>query len=71
MTAAPAQPIPHGGLAVVVGARGGIGEALFAQLGADTRFGHALALSRSSTPPLDLLDEASIALAAAHVVSIG
>ena len=54
----------------MVGARGGIGEALFAQLSADTRFGHTLALSRSSTPPLDLQDEASIALAAAHVASL-
>ena len=53
-----------------MGARGGIGQAMFAQLSADTRFGHTLALSRTSTPPLNLLDEASIARAAAHVASL-
>ena len=70
LTAAAPQPIPHGGLAIVVGAGGGIGQAMFAQLGADTRFGHTLALSRTSTPPLNLLDEASIARAAANVASL-
>ncbi len=69
--AASVRRIPPGGLAVVVGTSGGIGQALFAQLNADTRFTQTLALSRTSTPPLDLLDEAGIQAAAAHVAALG
>ncbi len=69
--AASVRRIPPGGLAVVVGTSGGIGQALFAQLHADTRFTQTLALSRTSTPPLDLLDEAGIQAAAAHVAALG
>jgi NAD(P)-dependent dehydrogenase (short-subunit alcohol dehydrogenase family) len=46
-------------LSCVIGASGGIGAALAEALGPDT-----IRLGRSSTPPLDLLDEASIAAAA-------
>ena len=59
---------PPGGLAVVVGASGGIGAALLAQLQGDAGFAQVLGLSRRSQPGLDLLDEASIA-ACAHAVA--
>ena len=52
------------GVAVVIGASGGIGAALLHQLKSEPQFIQIVALSRSSTPPLDLLDEASIAHAA-------
>lgn len=56
-------------LAVVIGATGGIGAALAAALEAG---GHrVLRLGRATTPPLDLLDEPSIAAAAAHIATLG
>jgi NAD(P)-dependent dehydrogenase (short-subunit alcohol dehydrogenase family) len=58
-------------LALVIGASGGIGAALLAQLQQDDRFDRVLGLSRRSQPVLDLLDEASIAQAAAHVTGLG
>ena len=61
--------IPPGGLAVVIGATGGIGAALLQQLQGDATFADVTGLSRSSAPPLDLLDEASIAAAARYVAS--
>ncbi|WP_417671481.1 SDR family NAD(P)-dependent oxidoreductase [Roseibium sp.] len=51
-------------VAVVIGASGGIGAALVAALEDSARFDKVLGLSRSSTPSLDLLDEASIERAA-------
>lgn len=51
-------------LAVVIGARGGIGAAMVRELARDHT---VIGLSRASDPPLDLLDEASVARAAAHV----
>lgn len=67
------QPIPGGGLALVIGATGGIGQALTAQLRSDSRFSHTLALSRHALPPtgiaLDLTLEASIQDAAAAVAA--
>ncbi len=54
-------------LAVIIGATGGIGAALATALEASGH--HVLRLSRTTTPPLDLLDEASIAAAAAHVAA--
>ena len=65
------SPWPPGGLARVIGASGGIGAALLAQLQQDDRFERVLGLSRRSQPVLDLLDEASIAQAAAHVTGLG
>jgi NAD(P)-dependent dehydrogenase (short-subunit alcohol dehydrogenase family) len=59
------------GLAVVIGASGALGTALVQQLQTDTRFAQVLGLSRQSQPALDLLDEASIAAAAAQVASTG
>jgi NAD(P)-dependent dehydrogenase (short-subunit alcohol dehydrogenase family) len=57
------------GLAVVIGAGGGIGAALAEALEAEGR--DVLRLGRGSTPALDLLDEGSIAAAAAHAASRG
>ena len=66
-----AHPWPEGGLALVIGASGGIGEALLTRLQQDARFAQVLGLSRHSQPALDLLNEASIAQAAAHVAGLG
>ena len=60
-----------GGIAVVIGASGGIGRAFTADLHQAGRFDTVVALSRRSTPPLDLLDEARIAQAADHVSGLG
>jgi len=57
-------------LSLVIGASGGIGSALLAQLQVDPRYALALGLSRRSSPALDLLDEASIAAAASHVKAL-
>ena len=48
------------GVAVVFGASGGIGGALVEALLASRQFAHVVALSRSTTPAIDLLDEASL-----------
>lgn len=69
--AVPSTSIPPGGLAVVVGASGGIGQAVLEQLGSDARYSKTLALSRRSTPPLDLQDESSIRAVAAHIAALG
>lgn len=66
-----AHPWPAGGLALVIGASGGIGTALLARLQANTRFDRVIGLSRRSQPALDLLAPASIAQAAAHVAGLG
>lgn len=59
------------GNAIIIGASGGIGGALLTGLMAQNRYDQVLPLSRSSTPPLDLLDEASIAAAATWAASHG
>jgi len=66
-----AHPFPEGGLALVIGASGGIGEALLTRLQQDARFGRVVGLSRHSQPALDLQDETSIAQAAAHMAGLG
>lgn len=58
-------------LAVVVGAGGGLGGALLAGLEAGGAYGRVIGLGRGSTPPLDLLDEGSVAAAAAWVAGAG
>jgi NAD(P)-dependent dehydrogenase (short-subunit alcohol dehydrogenase family) len=56
---------PAGGVAVVFGAGGGIGGALLARLRAEPAFRAAIGFGRSSLPPIDLEDEASLATAKA------
>lgn len=53
--------------AVIIGARGGIGAALADALDSDSDYDHVIRLHRESLPPVDILDEASIAAAAAMV----
>ena len=62
---------PRGDLAIVIGATGGIGGALLLTLERSEMFTGAIALSRGSSPPLNLIEEASIAGAAEHVSRIG
>ena len=71
---------PSCDVAVIVGASGGIGSALLAQVARDDRFGCVLALSRSAincdgarvvTGKIDLTEEASIAGAASQARSLG
>ena len=66
--------LPPGGLAVVIGATGGIGQALSALLRTDARFTHTLALSRRAVEPLsiptDITVEASIEASALAVASL-
>lgn len=58
---------PPNGIAVVIGASGGIGAALIKRIEASNHFADVIGLSRSTTPPLDLTDEASIAAAASFI----
>ncbi len=57
--------------AVVVGAGGGLGQALATALERRGAYGRVTRVGRSSTPPLDLLSEPSIAAAAAWVAEHG
>ena len=65
---------PSGGLAVIVGASGGIGQAMCEQLNADMRFSRVISLSRSprstSNLALDITSEASVQVAAASVAAV-
>lgn len=65
------EAFPDGGLAIVIGSSGGIGQALLGRLAGQPCFCAALGLGRSSIPPLDLTDEDSIARAARHVLGLG
>jgi len=60
-----------GGVAVVFGASGGIGRALNQALLESQRFDHVVAFSRATPVAIDLLDEASLARAAAYGASKG
>lgn len=55
---------PEAGVAVVFGAGGGIGSALHDAIAASGRFTEVVAFSRSTQPPIDLLDEDSLERAA-------
>ena len=50
--------------AVIIGARGGIGAAFADALDADVRYARLIRLHRESDPPVDILNEASLASAA-------
>ncbi|WP_417496162.1 SDR family NAD(P)-dependent oxidoreductase [Maricaulis sp.] len=58
------------GLSLVIGASGGIGAALLERLQTVSAPDTVIGLSRSSTPGLDLLDEDSIAAAAAGIEAL-
>ena len=55
------------GMALVIGAGGGIGAALVTGLQASQAFASVMALGRSTVPPLDYADEASLQTAAEQV----
>lgn len=57
--------------AVVIGARGGIGSAFADALDQDSAYGHVIRFHRESAVPVDILDEASIAAAAASLADSG
>jgi NAD(P)-dependent dehydrogenase (short-subunit alcohol dehydrogenase family) len=56
---------------VIIGAHGGIGRALLEALDGQAAFAAVRGLSRTSIPPLDLMDETSIAGAARQLVETG
>ena len=62
---------PHGGVAVVIGATGGIGAAVLDVLNTEACFSQVLGFSRGSVPPLDVLDEDSIAHCARAIAATG
>ena len=62
---------PAAGLAVVIGARGGLGAAFVDALAADTTFERVVGLGRGSLPALDLLSEDSIEVCARQVAALG
>jgi NAD(P)-dependent dehydrogenase (short-subunit alcohol dehydrogenase family) len=66
-----AHPFPPGFKALVVGASGGIGAALVTALQSDPTCAHVAALSRSSPVRIDLLDEQTLAAAAAELTPSG
>ena len=65
--ATPLDSFPSDGVALVIGAAGGIGSALRDALVASARFRDVVGLHRSSVPPLDLTREAEIAAAARDI----
>lgn len=62
--------LPAPALAVVIGARGGIGQALVQTLRASCPLLQVVALSRDTTPTLDVLQDASLVEAAQHVANL-
>lgn len=65
------KSIQAGGIAVVIGASGGIGGALADALESGGHFAEVVRLSRSGTPALDVTSEPGIAQAAADVAARG
>ena len=63
--------ISSGGMAVVIGASGGIGEALMETLTASGVFAGVTGFSRASEPDIDLIDEQTIIRAAGAVRQTG
>ena len=62
-----AASLPDGGLALVIGAGGGIGAALVARLRAGGKSAEVIGLGRHTTPALDYHNEASLQAAAQWV----
>ncbi len=71
MTAEILQSFPEGGVAIVLGASGGIGAAVLAAVKASDRFAAVLGYHRRSVPALELTDEASIVAIADQVKAFG
>jgi NAD(P)-dependent dehydrogenase (short-subunit alcohol dehydrogenase family) len=70
MTQAPDLPsFPEGFRALVIGARGGIGQAFVQLLSAHPRCAQVVGLHRQSSPPIDFDDEISIENAAKSLCS--
>ena len=65
------ESFPPAGVAVVFGASGGIGGALVEAIRTAERFEHVVEFSRSASPSIDLLDEASLERAAAFAADKG
>lgn len=61
---------PKDGRAVIIGAAGGIGAAMVDCLKTTNEFREVVSVSRNGAAPLDLLDEASIAAAAASLRTV-
>ena len=66
----PSINAPARGLAVVIGAKGGLGAALQVQLERDGHYAQVLGLGRRTDPSIDFLHEASIASAAQAVAGV-
>ena len=64
-------PLPARGIALVIGASGGIGEALFKQLSSLSTFSSVLGCSRSSAISLDLTLPSTIEAVAAEIARDG
>ena len=62
---------PSGGVAVVYGASGAIGRSLIEALQVQPAFRRVIGFARASDPPIDLLDEASLARAAEIAADAG
>ena len=62
---------PEAGVAVVFGAGGGIGGALVDAIKTAEKLKDVVSFSRSTTPAIDLLDEASLERAAAFAADHG
>jgi NAD(P)-dependent dehydrogenase (short-subunit alcohol dehydrogenase family) len=62
---------PKAGVAVVFGAGGGIGGALVETLRSARSFEHVVGFSRTTSPSIDLLDEASLERAATFAAEKG
>ena len=63
--------LPKAGVAVVFGASGGIGNALIAALKSTDRFQHVAGFGRKTSPPINLLDEASLERATTIAAELG
>jgi NAD(P)-dependent dehydrogenase (short-subunit alcohol dehydrogenase family) len=65
------KSFPESGIAVVIGASGGIGSAIAEALEAGEHFGEVIRFSRSDERHIDILSEASIMRTAAVIASTG
>lgn len=63
----PFSSFPPGGLAVIIGARGGIGAEVATQVRASGHFADVIGTSRSGQPSLDLTQEDDIKALADHI----